>query len=585
MLKAKFVQLRGQFQAFGREEQALIVVGLIISLCIIGWAYGEIKFRTMVASRDYIALGAYIAVSDNSEAKKEKAVKAIVSFLPNTEIENFVEKELVASRWDQKSQKVFWLEMKERQLKLPSGLRLLAQKKAFPNTDIIDQYYKATYSPEELGKGFNMIISDLVGQNDVTGMQIFLRNADLIMTGLGETTARYQRIVIVASKWDQAVKDMENARVKIPKLKESIAQSQSNIDKDIDAIHSATMTSYAVRNAVPMPSDMSQLYARHMEVVDQTTRAMAKNLSQGNPLRMVDVYTDIAMRLGDPSLMADIGRRRENIRVNFGQLDTAQTELNSAQGQESRLPGAIDSAKKTILDNVVVSSPAATQTGQQNNWAGTWNRANVDKWHRAMLIISNVTNTNFQFDLSAINGSHTGKIAGIASINNNQAVYVQDPGIKIVFIPNGDILTVEATVPSNYFGMGVDVGGDFQQGAVEEKKLTLKDRGVFKDEAQEEVFRNLVGKDYDKFIDAFQLVGSGQDIDNWGAAVSTGAVRGLFTIKEGIIMTTSTGGIWAAVIDGNKVKYFSNRPNGKALPRTVDKWRERFNDKEVIYGP
>ena len=73
-------------------------------------------------------------------------------------------------------------------------------------------------------------------------------------------------------------------------------------------------------------------------------------------------------------------------------------------------------------------------------------------------------------------------------------------------------------------------------------------------------------------------------MDNFDAKVFTGAVRGLFTIMEGIIMRCPNGRIYAAVIYGDIVNFFSNDPlyNNK-LPITIDKWRERFKEKKVTF--
>jgi hypothetical protein len=42
--------------------------------------------------------------------------------------------------------------------------------------------------------------------------------------------------------------------------------------------------------------------------------------------------------------------------------------------------------------------------------------------------------------------------------------------------------------------------------------------------------------------------------------------------------------IYAAVIDGNTVKYFSNDPQYKdEIPTTIDNWSDRFGEKEVVF--
>ena len=87
------------------------------------------------------------------------------------------------------------------------------------------------------------------------------------------------------------------------------------------------------------------------------------------------------------------------------------------------------------------------------------------------------------------------------------------------------------------------------------------------------------------FEDNFQLVYEEEDMDHINAKVLTGNVRGLFASMGGIIMYCPNGMFYAAVVDGDAVKYFSNDPlYSKKIPMTIDKWREAFKDKKVIFS-
>lgn len=53
---------------------------------------------------------------------------------------------------------------------------------------------------------------------------------------------------------------------------------------------------------------------------------------------------------------------------------------------------------------------------------------------------------------------------------------------------------------------------------------------------------------------------------------------------EGIVMLSSEGGIWAAYLDDNDIKYFTNDINWKTkIPKTIDNWRSRFQQVEIKY--
>ncbi len=110
--------------------------------------------------------------------------------------------------------------------------------------------------------------------------------------------------------------------------------------------------------------------------------------------------------------------------------------------------------------------------------------------------------------------------------------------------------------------------------------------GVFQNQGQEKDFAELAGDDYEKFLDTFHLVSEGTDLDELDATVHTGAVRGLFTVMEGIIMYDGKGKYLAAVIDGDVVRFFANdTAYARELPKTIEKWREGFSDKEVVFMP
>lgn len=97
---------------------------------------------------------------------------------------------------------------------------------------------------------------------------------------------------------------------------------------------------------------------------------------------------------------------------------------------------------------------------------------------------------------------------------------------------------------------------------------------------------SVLGQFYDAFMERMQLIGETEDLDNVDARVHTGGVRGLFTSMESILMLASDGGIWAAFIHDNVVRYVTNRPNWKdKLPQTIEHWRSRFDEIPVTFHP
>jgi hypothetical protein len=146
-------------------------------------------------------------------------------------------------------------------------------------------------------------------------------------------------------------------------------------------------------------------------------------------------------------------------------------------------------------------------------------------------------------------------------------------------------LALHTTEQCNQFcGMGAQFyNGEYRHGPV--KQMDLVDLGVLK-KAQQKKLQRLSGKDYHLFVDSFQLTSEEEDLDGMGLKGTSGFVRGLPTEMNAIVLYRPDGKMWAAVIDAedDTVKYFTNDPAyaGKLL-KTIDKWRERFADKKVLF--
>ena len=138
-----------------------------------------------------------------------------------------------------------------------------------------------------------------------------------------------------------------------------------------------------------------------------------------------------------------------------------------------------------------------------------------------------------------------------------------------------------------YGGTGVVFDGSYLREKPQAAKPTLAGLDDAWTVENDRIFAQLTGKDYQTFADTCQMVEEIADLDGFGARARTCTVRGLFTVMESIIMTTASGTIYAAVIDGesdSKVLYFTNDPRYEGtLPKTIDHWRERFREKPIVY--
>ncbi|MBD0256860.1 MAG: hypothetical protein ICV83_14170 [Cytophagales bacterium] len=236
----------------------------------------------------------------------------------------------------------------------------------------------------------------------------------------------------------------------------------------------------------------------------------------------------------------------------------------------------------------VVTNTTGKTVGQlKGGWAGSWEVRST--FEAATLEITHHTADSLVFTLFASSGGHLGEIAGCAKGDADLATFLsaqEGDRCLITFRLRGDTL-IEVNQQSGLCsaGMGVTYTGAYRKAGTTPRSVeTLITIGILKNNQEETQFRHLVGNDYDLFLNSSQLTAEDSDLDSLAARVHTSGVRGLFTLAENIIMVNGQGQMWAAVIDDDSVYYYTNSDAYKdTLPRTIDKWRERFANKPVLY--
>lgn len=251
-----------------------------------------------------------------------------------------------------------------------------------------------------------------------------------------------------------------------------------------------------------------------------------------------------------------------------------------------------------IMGNVCRLSTASAQTNPKEktiinafklkNWLGKWER--VSRTDGGTLEIKSISNNSLLFEITVFSGGHTGAIDGKAIINQNTAVYIAKPGpCKLTFhLTGSSFITINQEACDAFGGMGTTFGGKFLNASQlpEKAPATLANLHILTAQ-QNAAFSKLVDTSYQHFIDCTQLTSTDvKNLDNFNAKVTTSGVRGLFTIMEYIIMIDQANRIWAALINNEKVYYFTNSNNYQhSLPKTIDDWRSRFKEYPVIYMP
>lgn len=225
-------------------------------------------------------------------------------------------------------------------------------------------------------------------------------------------------------------------------------------------------------------------------------------------------------------------------------------------------------------------------------WIGSW--AKDEYQNPGNLDVLNVHNDSIQFELHASSGGHESSIEGIAiAIDTAIAIYSskeENDSCKIEFKLVGDSIIVREAGNKCVTAVGVMYSGvyknetyiTFENG--DEQHKTLFDLEIFKTERTDSIFRLLVGNDYSLFVKSTQLISEDEDLDSLNSVVRSSGIRGLFTQMENIIMIDAADNIWAAVIDDQRVLYFTNSKTHKnKLPRTIENWRKSFKEYPIVY--
>ncbi|MCU0345416.1 MAG: hypothetical protein MUC59_00640 [Saprospiraceae bacterium] len=230
------------------------------------------------------------------------------------------------------------------------------------------------------------------------------------------------------------------------------------------------------------------------------------------------------------------------------------------------------------------------------SWEGNWHLNQV--WDSGWLMVGNLTQDSFDFALTVVRGSHVGTLEGRASYKADQAIFKQktyeNEPCELRFVQKGDHVLIEQA-SSNLacgFGARAHAGGRFERRKLLYKsELTVGtgDDDAFPTQALHDEFRRLVGdRMYELF--AFNMQVKERITNAQGLTVVTGAVPGLFTTNEAVIVFDKSGKIWAATLDfkdGQEepfVRHFTNdSATKKKIHVDIETWRERFKHYKVVF--
>jgi hypothetical protein len=213
-------------------------------------------------------------------------------------------------------------------------------------------------------------------------------------------------------------------------------------------------------------------------------------------------------------------------------------------------------------------------------WEGTWYRNLL--FNEGIMMIGNVQNNEFQFNISVSSGGNQGTISGFAKIEGQKATRIKTdyPDCNMTFTFEKESVVINATGAGFTCGLGngVSLGGRYEK---KYRKPEPSVRDFFKTAETHAAFKKMLGaKRYEVFAGNFQYIDE-IEIDVKDKALITkgmnGWIRGLAGFNTSILCQDTKGNFWAAFVesDGKKeyIIYASNsKAHAKKMPQTLVNW-------------
>ncbi|WP_054636911.1 hypothetical protein [Thalassobacillus sp. C254] len=215
---------------------------------------------------------------------------------------------------------------------------------------------------------------------------------------------------------------------------------------------------------------------------------------------------------------------------------------------------------------------------------GTYER--ISHTSGGLLDIQDSGDHAFSFEINVSEGANVGHLSGNAKMNEDfQATYQGPDSCSLTFEWKDSNILVSSSDDCKYYsGNGVTFDGVFygEGHAAEIEPDTLSSLGLLTDE-QEDLFKAMVGDDYELFLSTFHLIQEEEIIDSFEGEAYSAKVQGLPGMMEGILMHGHGDALWAAIIDEEKVKYYSN--NEIMVPETIEEWAKEFTEFSHVLMP
>jgi hypothetical protein len=213
-------------------------------------------------------------------------------------------------------------------------------------------------------------------------------------------------------------------------------------------------------------------------------------------------------------------------------------------------------------------------------WEGTWYRNLL--FNEGIMMIGNVQNNEFQYNISVSSGGNQGTISGFAKIEGQKATRIKGdyPDCNVTFVFKKDTILVNASGLGATCGLGngVSLGGGYEK-KYRKPEPTVRD--FFKTAETHAAFKKMLGaKRYEAFAGNFQYIDEIEVAAQDKTLITKGMngfLRGVAGFNTSILCQDAKGHFWAAFVesDGKKesILYGTNsKAHIKKMPQTIANW-------------
>ena len=226
-------------------------------------------------------------------------------------------------------------------------------------------------------------------------------------------------------------------------------------------------------------------------------------------------------------------------------------------------------------------------------WWGKWERSSIVLSNTGSLLIKDVKQNGFIFDLIVQNGAYLGILENEYAkfISQNEAIFEEGES-KIKFVKIKDGIRIEPINCQNLCGMGAYFDGIYE---FQKDVFTFYD-DIIDDFVLSKIYA-LITKDekhdlenyspetkWNDFLKCFGRDIPSDNLDDFKATIIDVFAPGFYNEYAAILMLNDNKEIWGAFCDVDKIYYFTTEQRYKnKIPKTIENWASRFKTTDIIY--